>query len=56
MSAPNDKPMTSDDVFWLVILVFIILFLAQTADSCHAGWRYRDLRDRIQRLEERLVK
>lgn len=49
----NGERFTTKDVFYLVIMTFVFMFLTTLADSCHASFRYRDLRDRLQRLEQR---
>lgn len=49
----NDKTMTANDVFWLVVVAFTFLIVTSWMDSCHANWQYRDLRDRLERLEQR---
>lgn len=49
----ESEPISTNDVFYVVVVAFVLLFLVSMADSCHAGWRYRDLRDRLERLEQR---
>lgn len=49
----NDNPMTAGDVFFLVACVGILLLLLSAIDSCKARSRYLDLRDRLERLEQR---
>lgn len=49
----NNSDPSVKDVFYLVVAVFALMFISMTLDSCHASWRYRDLRDRLQRLEQR---
>jgi len=47
------ESMTADDVFGLVIMVAIILIAFSLMDACRARERYLDLRDRLERIEQK---
>jgi hypothetical protein len=49
----GEKELTASDVFYLVLLCFVLVFLTNIGDSCVSQFRYRDLRDRLERLEKR---
>lgn len=51
MKDTSDKPATTNDLAWSVIIIVVILSLYFFSDSCMARMRYLDLRDRLERIE-----
>lgn len=47
------KQPTTGDVFYLLIVVFVLLFIGSMLDSCVARYRYKDLRERLERIESK---
>lgn len=53
MSERQDKPMTANDIFYLVLVASVFLFVVAMSNSCLSSWQYRDLRNRLERMEQR---
>lgn len=49
----GDRPATVGDLAVTVAVLFVIMTLISFSDSCQARWRYLDLRDRLERIEQR---
>lgn len=46
------RPATLSDIITASFWICIVIVIFTTIDSCHAGLRYRDLRNRLERLEQ----
>lgn len=53
MEQKNEKPLTVRDLLCLVLIALAVLYVTRVADNWRAESRYRDLRDRLERLEQR---
>jgi hypothetical protein len=49
----DDKPATQGDLALSAVILAMLIILLSITDGCNASWRYRDLRDRLERLERR---
>lgn len=49
-----NHPATLNDVILVGVWICIVTMLLTSINACHAGVRYRDLRDRLERLEQKV--
>jgi hypothetical protein len=48
----DDKPATRADLAIVVAVLGVILLLLSISDSCRVNMHYRDLRERLERIEQ----
>lgn len=49
----DNKPAMQDDVITAVVILMVLMTFFSMADSCTSHRHYLDLRDRLERLEQR---